>query len=177
MTTATNQHINIFVPEDPEGKVMVEKTQDVKIVEDDSDNEDAKGQVKKAIGEKIRSKLVKKVLGDSDGNESESSGDSDDANSRIRSAQKRIDAAKKKSHHYKSAMDKHTDRSRKHHSRYAQTDAQPLTENEILALAAASAESEVDEAPLSDSKIDLAQSDMEVDETLYEAVPATSELA
>ena len=34
----------------------------VKIVEDDSDNEDAKGQVKKAIGEKIRSKLVKKVL-------------------------------------------------------------------------------------------------------------------
>ena len=80
MTTATNQHINIFVPEDPEGKVMVEKTQDVKIVEDDSDNEDAKGQVKKAIGEKIRSKLVKKVLGDSDGNESESSGDSDDAN-------------------------------------------------------------------------------------------------
>ena len=74
-------------------------------------------------------------------------------------------------------MDKHTDRSRKHHSRYAQTDAQPLTENEILALAAASAESEVDEAPLPDSKTDLAQSDMEVDETLYEAVPATSELA
>ena len=74
-------------------------------------------------------------------------------------------------------MDKHTDRSRKHHSRYAQTDAQPLTENEILALAAASAESEVDEASLSDSKTDLAQSDMEVNETLYEAKPEGSELS
>ena len=74
-------------------------------------------------------------------------------------------------------MDKHTDRSRKHHSRYAQTGAQPLTENEILALAAASAESEADEAPLSDSKTDLAQSDMEVNETLYEAKPEGSELS
>ncbi len=54
------------------------------IVESDSDKADAEGDVKKAIGEKIRGKLVKKVL-NSD-SESESTGDSDDANGRIRDA-------------------------------------------------------------------------------------------
>ena len=55
------------------------------IVESDSDKADADGDIKKAIGEKIRGKLVKKVL-NSDSESSESSGDSDDANSRIKNA-------------------------------------------------------------------------------------------
>ena len=51
ITTATDQHINIFVPEDPSGKVTVKKTDGVKIVESDSDKADKNADVKKAIGD------------------------------------------------------------------------------------------------------------------------------
>lgn len=62
ITTATDQHINIWVPENPNAKVTVKKTEGVKIVESDSDKVDKNAEIKKAIGDKIRGELVKKAL-------------------------------------------------------------------------------------------------------------------
>lgn len=62
ITTATDQHINIWVPEDPNAKVTVKKTEGVKIVESDSDKVDKNSEIKKAIGDKIKGELVKKAL-------------------------------------------------------------------------------------------------------------------
>ena len=70
ITTAMDQHINIFVPEDPDGKVTVKKTEGVKIVESDSDKADKNADVKKAIGDKIKGKLVKKAMKDDSGDDS-----------------------------------------------------------------------------------------------------------
>lgn len=73
ITTATDQHINIFVPEDPSGKVTVKKTEGVKIVESDSDKADKNADVKKAIGDKIKAKLVHKAIKDDSDDSSDSS--------------------------------------------------------------------------------------------------------
>ena len=99
ITTATNQHINIFVPEDPSGKVTVKKTEGVKIVESDEDKADKNKDVKKAIGDKIKGKLVKKAMKDSSSSSSSgsSSSDSDGAKSKIKDASKKVKAAKARS--------------------------------------------------------------------------------
>ena len=68
-----DQHINIFVPEDPSGKVTVKKTEGVKIVESDSDKADKNADVKKAIGDKIKAKLVHKAIKDDSDDSSDSS--------------------------------------------------------------------------------------------------------
>lgn len=96
ITTATDQHINIFVPEDPDGKVIVKKTDGVKIVESDSDKADKNADIKKAVGDKIRGKLVKKAMNDSSDDDS-SSGDSDAGDKSIAKAAHKIKKAKGKS--------------------------------------------------------------------------------
>ena len=50
------------MPENPNAKVTVKKTEGVKIVESDSDKVDKNAEIKKAIGDKIRGELVKKAL-------------------------------------------------------------------------------------------------------------------
>lgn len=95
ITTATDQHINIFVPEDPAGKVTVKKTEGVKIVESDSDKADKNADVKKAIGDKIKAKLVHKAI--KDDSDSGSSSSSEGHHKKISSQQKKIKDAKAKS--------------------------------------------------------------------------------
>ena len=112
ITTAMDQHINIFVPEDPDGKVTVKKTEGVKIVESDSDKADKNADVKKAIGDKIKGKLVKKAMRDDDSEDS-------------------ADAGKGKK-----------DKKKSKHHKLAQTAAVPMTEDEILALSQVDADSE-----------------------------------
>ena len=112
ITTATDQHINIFVPEDPSGKVTVKKTEGVKIVESDSDKADKNADVKKAIGDKIKAKLVHKAIkDDSDG----SSDSSDGHNKKIRAQQKKIKDAKAKSAKQRKALENAS----KKHKKYA----------------------------------------------------------
>ena len=101
ITTATDQHINIFVPEDPSGKVTVKKTEGVKIVESDSDKADKNADVKKAIGDKIKAKLVHKAIKD----DSDDSSDSSDGHKKkIRAQQKKIKDAKARSGKMKKAL-------------------------------------------------------------------------
>ena len=127
-----DQHINIFVPEDPDGKVTVKKTEGVKIVESDSDKADKNADVKKAIGDKIKGKLVKKAMRDSD---SEESAGSDGGKKKIKRAADDIKRAKAKSGKMKSALDAAAKHSKdKHHHQHAQTGAVAMTEEEILAL-------------------------------------------
>ena len=95
ITTATDQHINIFVPEDPSGKVTVKKTEGVKIVESDSDKADKNADVKKAIGDKIKAKLVHKAI--KDDSDDDSSDSSDGHHKKIKKQQKKIKSAKAKS--------------------------------------------------------------------------------
>lgn len=130
ITTATDQHINIFVPEDPSGKVTVKKTDGVKIVESDSDKADKNADVKKAIGDKIKAKLVNKAIKDDD--DDESSGSSDGHHKKIRGQQKKIKDAKAKSGKMKKALENAAKGS--HHKKMAQTGSLAMTEEEILAL-------------------------------------------
>ena len=126
ITTATDQHINIFVPEDPSGKVTVKKTDGVKIVESDSDKADKNADVKKAIGDKIKGKLVKKAMKDSSSDD-DSSDESDSGKKKIAKAGKKIKDAKAKSAKMKKALNKAG------HQK-AQVGAVAMTEDEIMDL-------------------------------------------
>ena len=143
ITTATDQHINIFVPEDPSGKVTVKKTEGVKIVESDSDKADKNADVKKAIGDKIKAKLVHKAI--KDDSDDSSSDSSDGHHKKIKKQQKKIKNAKAKSGKMKNALN-HAAKNKK----LAQTGAVAMTEEEILALA------QIDE---DDNELNLAQSE------------------
>ena len=65
ITTPSDQHITIYVPENPNAKVTIKKTENVRIVEND-DAVDKNAEIKKAIGDKIRGELVKKALAGGD---------------------------------------------------------------------------------------------------------------
>ena len=127
ITTATDQHINIFVPEDPSGKVTVKKTEGVKIVESDSDKADKNADVKKAIGDKIKAKLVHKAIKDDSDDSSDSS---DGHHKKIKAQQRKIKEAKAQSAKQKKALENAS----KKHKKLAQTKAEAMTEDEILAL-------------------------------------------
>mmetsp|Transcript_11647 Transcript_11647/g.14738 ORF Transcript_11647/g.14738 Transcript_11647/m.14738 type:complete len:206 (-) Transcript_11647:635-1252(-) len=96
ITTATDQHINIWVPENPNAKVSVKKTEGVKIVESDSDKVDKNAAIKAAIGDKIRGELVKKALGSTtSGKKTEKDKEDDKADQdKIKSAQQKYESAK-----------------------------------------------------------------------------------
>ena len=125
ITTATDQHIQIWVPENPNSRVSVKKTEGVKIVESDSDKVDKNAEIKKAIGDKIRGELVKKALSSSapkKEKEDEKADEDDlkkkkDALAAVQNERKKID---------KQISNLHSK---------AQTGAQAMTEAEILALA------------------------------------------
>ena len=121
------------MPEDPAGKVTVKKTEGVKIVESDSDKADKNADVKKAIGDKIKAKLVHKAI--KDDSDDDSSDSSDGHHKKISRQQKKIKNAKAKSGKMKKALESAA-KSGKHHKgkKYAQTKAETMTEAEILAL-------------------------------------------
>lgn len=128
ITTATNQHINIFVPQDPKCDVAVKKTEGVKIVESDSDCGGANEAVRKALQAKVKSSLTKAVINDAadDGAEAEA----DDKE--VKKIEKEIKAAKTKSAELSQQLKKAGGAGAK---KLAQTSAVPMTEEEILALA------------------------------------------
>ena len=119
------------MPEDPAGKVTVKKTEGVKIVESDSDKADKNADVKKAIGDKIKAKLVHKAI--KDDSDDDSSDSSDGHHKKIKRQQKKIKNAKAKSGKMKKALD-NAAKKKKHGKKYAQTKAETMTEAEILAL-------------------------------------------
>jgi len=112
ITTAYDQHINIFVPESPDGKVTVKKTEGVKIVESDSDKADKNADVKKAIGDKIKAKLVNKAI--KDDSDDSSSDSSDGHHKKIKKQQKKIKDAKAKSGKMKKALENAAKHGHKH---------------------------------------------------------------
>jgi len=120
------------VPEDPSGKVTVKKTEGVKIVESDSDKADKNADVKKAIGDKIKAKLVHKAIKDDSDNDS--SDTSDGHHKKIRKQQKKIKDAKAKSGKMKKALESAAKSKHHKNKKLAQTKAEAMTEAEILAL-------------------------------------------
>jgi len=135
ITTATDQHINIFVPENPTSKVTVKKTNGVKIVESDSDNCGANDATKKALMAKVKTSLSKAAV---KGDTSESSDSASDKDGAIKRMENKIKAAKKKSAEMatklKSASGKSKGKDAKGKSSKAQVAASPMTEAEIMAL-------------------------------------------
>ena len=126
ITTATDQHIQIWVPENPNAKVSVKKTEGVKIVESDSDKVDKNAEIKKAIGDKIRGELVKKALSTSAPKKKEEEDDKADKDD----LQKKKDALAAVQNERKKIDKQITNL----HSK-AQTGVQAMTEDEIMALA------------------------------------------
>ena len=125
ITTATDQHINIFVPQDPACAVAVKKTEGVKIVESDSDKGGANEAVRKALQAKVKSSLTKATLNDlSDDDNADEADDKD-----IKAMEKKIKAAKEKSAELAKKLKGAAPK------KLAQTGAIQMTEDEILSLA------------------------------------------
>ena len=121
------------MPEDPSGKVTVKKTEGVKIVESDSDKADKNADVKKAIGDKIKAKLVHKAI--KDDSDDDSSDSSDGHHKKIKRQQKKIKNAKAKSGKMKKALESAAKGSKHHKGKIrAQTKAETMTEAEILGI-------------------------------------------
>lgn len=155
ITTATDQHINIFVPEDG-GPVKVKKTDGVKIVESDSDRADKNKDVKKAISDKIKGQLVKKAVRDTTTEDDEVSSDVD---KKLKNVSKQISNSKRKTQEMKEHLEKESKRTHKH----AQVAAQEMTEAEIEALQFAQVESDSEAESNSDSDADSSDGFAELD--------------
>ena len=129
ITTATDQHINIWVPENPNAKVSVKKTEGVKIVESDSDRVDKNAAIKQAIGDKIRGELVKKALSKDAGKKKDEEKEAE--KKKVEKAEANLKSAKAESERIKKMIEE----GGKSSTNAAQTEAVGLTEAEIYEMA------------------------------------------